>query len=131
VSENTEALRRAYDAFNSGDVQAVLEVFADDVRWEGPNTEGVPMGGVHEGKDAVAEALARIGETFESFEVSPDEMIEDDGTVVALSHIEARAKGSGGELKQPSVEVFRMRDGKAVHVQSLLDTAQVLEVTRG
>ena len=130
MSENTDALRRGYEAFNSGDAETVAGLYEDDVRWEGPNTEGLPMSGVHEGKDAVMQALGSVGEQFESFRVSPDEMVEQDDTVVVLSHIEARTK-SGNEIKLPGVEIWRMRGGKAHRVQSLSDTAAVKQALEG
>ena len=45
-------------------------------------------------------------------------------SVVVLSHLEGRTK-SGNEIKLPSVEVYRMRDGKANRVQTLTDTAEM------
>ncbi len=130
MSENSDALKRGYDAFNNGDIETVSEIFADDVRWEGPNTEGVPMGGLHEGKDAVLQALGQIGEDFERFQVSPDEMVEQGDTIVVLSHLDAKTS-SGTELKLPGAEVWRMSDGKAQRVQSLLDTAEVRQALSG
>ena len=124
MSENSDALKRGYEAFNSGDAQTLSELFADDARWEGPNTEGVPMSGTHEGKDAVLQALGAIGESFETFGVSPDEMVEQGDTIVVLSHIEAKST-SGNELKLPGVEIWRMSGGKAQRVQTLIDTAEV------
>lgn len=130
MSDNTDALKRGYEAFNSGDAEGVAALFADDVRWEGPNTEGMPMSGVHEGKDAVLQALGQIGEAFDRYDVSPDEMVEDGDTVVVLSHVDATAK-SGSDLKTPGVEVWRMSDGKATRVQTLLDTAEVKKALDG
>jgi ketosteroid isomerase-like protein len=124
MSENSDALKRGYDAFNAGDAEAVAELYTDDVTWEGPNTSGVPMSGRTEGKDAVLEALGQIGEQFESFNVSPEEMVEEGGTIVVLSHIEGRTK-SGNEVKTPGVEVWSMESGKANRVRSLVDTAQM------
>jgi uncharacterized protein len=130
MSENSDALKRGYDAFNSGDMETVREIFADDVRWEGPNTEGVPMSGVNEGQDAVLQALGEIGENFEKFHVSPDEMVEQGDTIVVLSHIEGTAN-SGKDIKLPGVEVWRMSDAKAQRVQSLFDTAEVKKALAG
>jgi ketosteroid isomerase-like protein len=126
MSENSDALKRGYEAFNSGDAEAVAELYTDDVTWEGPNTEGVPMSGKHEGKDAVMQALGQLGEMFESFSVSPDEMVEEGDTIVVLSNITATTK-SGNEIKSPGVEIWRMSDGKANRVQSLGDTAEMKE----
>lgn len=127
MSDNTEVIKRGYDAFNSGDGEALSQVFDEDVRWEGPNAEGVPMSGTHEGRDAVLQALGKIGEDFERFSVSPDEMIEQDDTVVVLSHLEAKAK-SGKEVKLPGAEVFRLSGGKIKRAQSLSDTAEIQKV---
>jgi ketosteroid isomerase-like protein len=130
MSENSDALKRGYDAFNQGDIDTVKQIFADDIRWEGPNTEGVPMSGVHEGKDAVLQALGWIGENFEQFHVSPDEMVEEGGTIVVLSHLDGKTK-SGKDVKLPGVEVWRMSDGQAERVQSLLDTAEIKQALGG
>jgi len=124
MSENSDALKRGYEAFNNGDTETVAALYTDDVTWEGPNTEGVPMSGKHEGKDAVLQALGQIGELFESFNVSPDEIVEDGDTLVVLSNITAKTK-SGNELKTPGVEIWRMSDGKANRIQSLGDTAEM------
>jgi len=130
MSENSDALKRGYDAFNSGDADTLGELYTDDVRWEGPNTSGLPMSGVTEGKDAVLQALGGIGEVFESFHVSADEMVEDGNTIVVLSHIEGKTK-SGNELDLPGVEIWRMTDGKAERVQSLVDTAEMRQALGG
>ena len=124
MSQNSDALKRGYEAFNQGDADTVAELYSDDVVWEGPNSEGVPMSGKNEGKDAVLQALGEIGEAFESFSSSPDEMIEEGDTIVVLSHIEAKTK-SGNEIKLPGVEVWEMSDGIAKRVRSLIDTAEV------
>jgi uncharacterized protein len=124
MSENTDALKRGYDAFNSGDAETVAALYEDDVRWEGPNTQGLPMSGTHEGKDAVLQALGEIGNDFDEFRAVPDEMIEQGDTVVVLSHLEGRTK-SGNDIKLPGVEVWRMSGGKAKRVQTLTDTAEM------
>jgi uncharacterized protein len=130
MSENADILKRGYEAFNSGDVQTVSEVFADDASWEGPNTPGVPMSGKNEGKGAVLQALGQIGESFENFHVSPDEMVEQGETIVVLSHLDGKTK-SGTEVKLPGVEIWRMSDGKAKRVQSLVDTAELKKALEG
>ena len=124
MSENSDTLKRGYEAFNNGDAETLAQIFADDVRWEGPNTEGLPMSGVNEGKESVLQALGGIGDVFESFHASPDEMIEQGDTIVVLSHVDAKTS-SGNEISTPGVEIWRMSDGKANRVQTLIDTAQL------
>jgi ketosteroid isomerase-like protein len=124
MSENSDALKRGYEAFNKGDIDTVRELFEEDIRWEGVNTPDVPMSGVHEGRDAVLQALGQIGEAFERYNVSPDEMVEQGETIVCLSHIDAKTK-SGNDVKLPSVEIWRMSGGKVNRAQSLVDTAEM------
>ena len=124
MSQNSDAVKGAYDAFNKGDADGIAAVLADDARWEGPDTDGVPMSGTSEGKDAVLQALGQIGEDFESFNVSPDEIVEEGDTVVVLSHVEAKTN-SGNDVKLPGIEVWRMSDGVVQRVQSLIDTAEM------
>lgn len=124
MSQNSDAVKGAYEAFNQGNVDGVAAILADDVSWEGPNTDGVPMSGTNTGKDAVLQALGGIGDDFEKFDVSPDKTVEEGNTVVVLSHIEASTK-SGNEVKLPGVEVWEMSDGMAQRVRSLIDTAEM------
>jgi uncharacterized protein len=124
MSENADALKRGYEAFNSGDLDTVREIFAEDITWEGPNTAGVPMSGTNEGRDAVLQALGQIMESFERFHVSPDEMVEEGDTIVVLSHLDGKTR-SGNDVKLPGVEIWRMSGGIAQRVQSLVDTAEL------
>ena len=124
MAGNVETIKRGFDAFNSGDVQTVMETWTDDVRWEGSNAEGLPGSGRHEGKDAVMRMLGEVTEQWESFNPTPDEFIEQGDTVVVLGHTEGRTK-SGTEVKVPFVHVWRMQDGKGREVLALTDTLEV------
>jgi ketosteroid isomerase-like protein len=84
------------------------------------------MSGKNEGKDAVLSALGWIGENFEKFHVSPDELVEQGDTIVVLSSLDGKTK-SGNEVNAPGAEIWRMSGGKASRVQSLVDTAQIKE----
>ena len=126
MSDNTDTLKRGYDAFNSGDAEGLAAVFHDDVRWEGSNNEQVPGGGTFEGKDDALAAVGRAADAFESISSQPDEWIEDGDTVVVLGHTEAKSK-SGNDLKVPFVHIWRMSDGRVKRGQLLTDTAEILE----
>ena len=91
MSENTDTLKRGYDAFNSGDIETLSGVFAEDVRWEGSNDERVPGAGTHDGRDDVLNALGQATEPFESIKSSPDEWIEDGDRQAYFDHLSQRA----------------------------------------
>jgi ketosteroid isomerase-like protein len=120
---NTDTLKQGYEAFSQGDLEGATENFADDIRWENPEAPQVPNHGVTEGKDAVKQLFAELGNFWDSFRITPDEFIESGDTVVVLSHSEATGKETGKNVKLPWVHVWRFSDGKVTEVQALTDTA--------
>jgi ketosteroid isomerase-like protein len=120
---NTDTLKQGYEAFGRGDLDGAIENFADDIRWENPEAPQFPNNGVTEGKDSVKELFASLSNYWESFNLTPDEFIEQGDTVVVLSHSEAKGKETGKEVKLPWVHIWRFSDGKASEVQALTDTA--------
>jgi ketosteroid isomerase-like protein len=124
---NTDTLREGYEAFGRGDLDGATANFADDVRWENPEASQLPNNGVTEGKDAVKQLFAELGDYWESFEIHPDEFIEDGDTVIVLSHSHAKGKDTGKEVKLPWVHIWRFSDGKVTEVQALTDTAMAAE----
>ena len=125
MGQDADTLKSAYEAFGKGDIEATMEAWSDDIRWEGTNDEKLPAGGRHEGKEAVGKALGQIQEAWESFTVTPDEFHDSDGTVIVLGHAEGKAKETGKEAKWPFVHVWRMKDGKASEALILADTYEL------
>ena len=131
MSENVDALRNGYDAFAREDMEGVMALYADDIEWQGPNAPELPGAGTHNGKEEVAAMLGRVAEDWDPFGVTPDEFVDGGDTVVVLGHIEATAKGTGTNVKAPFVHVWRMSGGTAQRVQTLTDTAVVLDALNG
>ena len=125
MASNADNLKRGFEAFSKGDLDAAAETWADDIRWDGTNDERMPLGGRIEGKDALKQALAGLGETWERFSAVPDEFHDSDDTVIVLGHGEGKAKETGKELKWPFVQVWRFKEGKATEVLALADTFEV------
>jgi len=125
MAENTETIKQGFEAFNNGDSEGVMETWTDDIKWEGSNSDDLPGGGSHEGKEDVMKMLGEIGEHWESFEATPDEFFEDGDTVVVLGHSKGKPKEGGEEIEVPFVHIWRMEDGKGKRVQALTDTLVV------
>ena len=129
MGQNTDTLNQGYQAYGRGDIEAAMEPWHDDIRWEGSNSSRIPGSGTHEGKEAIAGALKATAEAYDEFTVEPDEYIEDGDTVVTLGHTRI-AKGDRKE-QVPFVHVWRFEDGKVKRVQLLTDTAVAAEVLEG
>ena len=121
MSQNTDTLKEGYEAFGRGDIEAVLENWADDVQWEGGNSD-LPAGGDVEGKEAIGGALGELGEAWDDLKVTPDEFIADGDTVVVLGHTNGTAKETGQSVESPFVHIYRFEDGKVKRLQILTDT---------
>jgi len=122
MGENADRLKAGFEAFGNGDLDTATENWSDEIRWDGTNDDRMPLGGRIEGKDKVKEALAGLGEFWESFTATPDEFHDSDDTVIVLGHSEGKAKKTGNEVRAPFVHIWRFKEGKATEVLALTDT---------
>jgi uncharacterized protein len=116
--QNIEVIKTGYEAFSTGDVEAVMNSFDDDIEWVQPGQSAIS--GTFHGKTEVMEHLGRLAE--KSLTVKLNRLIADGDTVVALTAVTA-----GGETGEDA-DVFTLRDGKTVHVQVHSDTAMMERV---
>lgn len=119
----TAIVRRSYEAFARGDLDAVVADMADDIVWE--QAQGLPHGGLYRGLDDVRrnvfEPLDR--DWWSAFSAVPDEFLDAGGEVVVLGRYRGTAKRTGRRLDVPFVHVWTLQDGKAVRFRQFLDTA--------
>ena len=110
---NIEAIKKGYEAFSSGDIETVMNLFDDDVEWVQPGDSAIS--GTYHGKAEVVEYLGRLAE--KSVTVKLNRLLADGDMVVALTEVAV------GDEKGQDADVFTLRDGKTVRVQVHTDTA--------
>jgi ketosteroid isomerase-like protein len=119
-----ERVQAGYDAWDRGDIDALLAELDADIEWVEP--PDAPDGGVHRGRDAVRavldESLATWSLRFEVQRVVPWA----DGLVVLLSS-HATGHGSGVSLDGEAGHVITVRDGKIVRVRQFGRHSEALE----
>jgi uncharacterized protein len=87
-----EVFRRTYAAFTTGDMNALAEVFAEDVAWHTPGRS--PLSGDYEGRDATFESFAREFElSGGTYAVELHDVLADDDHTVALLRCTAQRDG--------------------------------------
>lgn len=131
MTDNVARLQAAYAAFGQGDIPAVLETMTDDVEWIIPGTADLPLTGTQRGKQAVGAWFGRLAATIEFERFEPYQLLGEADTVVALLHVAARWRQSGGRTEADEVHVFTYRDGKMARFQAFQDTARFLAAYRG
>lgn len=123
MPDNTDVVKKGYDAFAKGDLDTIRSIWSDDIDWQGPEYDPLPDAGHLHGTDAVFEMFGRLAEHWDDFSVTPDEFVDDGDTVITLGHVEGQAKSSGEQVKVPFAHVWRMSGGKVERAQILEDTA--------
>ena len=120
---HSDLVRRSYDAFARGDLDAVVADMHDEIEWH--QAQGLPHGGTYLGLAAVRrnvfEPLER--DWWSEFSAVPDEFLDAGDEVVVLGRYRGVAKETGRQLDVPFVHVWSVRDGKAWRFRQFLDTA--------
>ena len=122
--ENVEAYKRAVEATNRRDFEALLEEFDPEVEWS-PKVVGMGSG-VYRGAEGVREMFGDMDETISDafFEVSE---IRDLGDRLLALAASAPTAGERRSDRSPVQPVGRLQDGKATVLRTFLDPKEALE----
>jgi ketosteroid isomerase-like protein len=118
----TEVVLAAYDSFNRGEVEPILDLLHPDVEWIPPpaSLEPRPL----RGRDAAREYLAP--NFFESQTAEPLETIEHANRLLVVARVRARGRGSGVEVDQTAYHLLTIVDGRAVRFEVHVDRAEAM-----
>ena len=125
--ENVEIVRRAYEAYARGDLDAVLEAMDPDVEWA---PAIAPLLGVEpvRGKDALRRFLTQqLAEGFDDFEATPSS-IEDLGDAVLVNvRYFGRGRTSGIPVSLEAFSLITLSGGKTVTLRDYETRVAALE----
>ena len=113
AEENAEAVRRAYEAFNTADMETLTALFDENASWHTPGRSS--LAGDYVGREAVFGQFGRFvegtGGTFKA--VLQDVFATKDGRVVGLHHNSAERNGK--QLAVDCCIVFEIKDGRCIY----------------
>jgi uncharacterized protein len=121
---NIDTARSAYDAFGSGDLNALRDSFAENAVWV--TSDELPLGGVVQGRDEILGNFAQIPNYWTSFSVEPEEFI-DAGEYVVVRGTQ-RAGNDKGSFEAPFVHVLKYENGLAVRGEFFTDSAKAAKL---
>ena len=112
ADENAAIMRRAYEAFNSGDMDTLTELFDESAVWHLPGRSS--MANDYQGRDATLAYFGQLGqETGGTFQAELQQLFAgDDGRVIGLQR--STAERDGKRLDVGDCIVFELKDGKIV-----------------
>ena len=127
--QDVTTMRTAYEAFNRGDIPAVLDAFDPQIEWHEPGGGHAPRGAFHGAESVANEVFATVPEHFERFEAQPERFIDAGEYLVVVGTFRGAPK-AGGRFEAPFAHVWKMRNGKAASFQNHVQAAPWAEAWR-
>jgi ketosteroid isomerase-like protein len=112
TGENAEVVRRGYQAFNTGDMGTLTELFDESASWHAPGRS--PLAGDYAGREAVFAYFGELGaQTGGTFRATLEDLAEsDDGRVIGVHRNSGERDGK--RLGVGVCLLFELRDGRIV-----------------
>jgi len=118
----TEIVQDLYAAFGRGDVAAIVDRFADDIRFIHSGAPQVPYAKDRRGKQEAAAFFADLAAAVDVLGFEPREYVEQGDRVVALGTWEARARSTGKTFRTDWAMLWVIADGKVRFYQAYENT---------
>ena len=129
---NRDIIMALYAAFDTGDMEAVLALMADDIVWHEAENNKWADGNPYVGPQAVAAGVcARVPEEYDSFVVEIGQVAAEGDTVVMQGRYRAKVKASGAEIAPQIVHWWTVKDGKIATFQQHVDTLLLAKAVGG
>jgi ketosteroid isomerase-like protein len=111
AAENEARIRGGYEAFNTGDVAALIDLFDEEIVWHFPGTS--KLSGEHAGRDATMAMFGAYGQAGGgTLHATVLEVLAGEEKVAGWARDTASVDGR--TLDTRAVVIFAMRDGKVV-----------------
>ena len=126
-----ELIRRAYEAFNRGGMDACISegLWSPAIVWD-VTQSGIPGLGTYRGREEVKRFFEEdwfSAFPFDEWEVEVEEVIDAGDRIVSMSRQHGRGASSGVVAELELAQVATLRDGQIVRIDNYLDRAKALE----
>jgi ketosteroid isomerase-like protein len=124
--ENVEQVREAWKASIERGVDGLLDLYAEDCVCE--DFPDMPDRATYEGRDGVRKRDEHFSRIWGDLLIEPVELIDAGGDrVVGVVNIQARGRGSGAPIDDPSAFLYEFRDGNVARDRAFRSKAEALE----
>lgn len=120
---NLQVVQKGYEKFGSGDIEGLLDLFHDDIKWAVPEIENASFAGSRRGREAVGQFFNQLSEDEEITEFVPKEFIAQGDHIAVLGRSTSTVKSTGNTYSTDWVHIFTMRDGKVAEFREFFDNA--------
>jgi len=124
-SQNIRTIEKVYKGFETGDIESILALMADDVEWVHPGPKTIPFAGAFQGKDGVEQFFAIAIEHLDVLDQTVGDLVAHEDRVAAFGSEHMRVKTTGLEYQSNWIHVYTIKDDKIVRFEEYIDTASV------
>lgn len=132
TNQNLEWIAPLYEAFNTGDLEAVFGRIAEDADWViiGDRAE-IPVSGTAKGHGEIQDLFFRV---FEHIEISgnyPHHIYGQGKHITVHGSLTSTARATKKEIQSPFVDLLEVEDGKIIRYTRFLDTLAFHQALQG
>nr|WP_047166634.1 nuclear transport factor 2 family protein [Sphingomonas sp. Y57] len=126
--DSAGVVRRFFEAFNAGDMEAAFAALSPDIEWtyHGPR-DRIPFAGTFVGHAGVQDFFARAGEVIEVKEMTPLALVGVGDRVFGRGIEHSRSLATGREYRVQWSHIYAVKDGLMTRFDEFIDTAAVAE----
>ncbi|RJO63377.1 MAG: hypothetical protein C4523_20600 [Myxococcales bacterium] len=132
ASANIKTVRELYGLFGRGDIPSLLARLAENIEWD-PDTAhyGIPLYQPRRGRKEVESFFESLG-GVEFHRFSPEKIMADGDTVVALIKLDLTVRATGKRFKDTEAHVWTFdADGRPVRFRHIADTYGMYKAWNG
>lgn len=123
---DVEVVGRALEAWNSGDIDRIVALTAEDFQGEvAPELSAEPD--TYRGREGIERYFRSFGEAFERIHFEAEEIIDAGASVVVAMRLTAVGKQTGIEVEQRNAGVWTVAAGKLARIDTFTSLAQALQ----
>jgi ketosteroid isomerase-like protein len=122
--------RDMYEAWNEGNVERMIDFWAEDGDWAWEDPPEFPDRRMLRGREAVEAHLRSLMEFIGGMEVEVSELLPIGDELVAVVSFTVEGAKSGIQLDTPVVQVFRFEEGRVRRCRVFTDREQAIEAAR-
>jgi len=124
--DNTAIVKRIYEAFGRGDIEAILTNLADDVEWiVSGRQDGIPYAGTFHSRTGARDFFSLLGESISYDRFEPRRFVAEGDEVAVFGYYHGHVKTNGQAVETNWAMEWTLKDGKVTRFAVYDDTAAV------
>jgi ketosteroid isomerase-like protein len=124
--ENTEVVRRVFDAFNSEDIDLVIALTHADFELQvPPDLSAEPD--IYRGHDGMRRYWESFRDAMDEIRLHPEQLADAGESVVVAMHLTAKGRSTGIAVEQRPVGVLTICDAKVIRIRTFTTLAEARE----